>query len=485
MWAMMVGRFMIMADITIVVVANPTIMAKLHTDYAMVMWVTSAYLLAYVVPLLVAGRLGDRVGAKNIYLIGLSVFTAASLWCGLSRTVDMLIAARVVQGIGAALITPQTLSTITQIFPPERRGVALGVRSAVGGVAALVGPLVGGVLVDALDWRWIFFVNVPIGIVGLALGIRLIPVLPTNPERFDLVGVGLSGAGLFLIVFALQHGERVGWVPWIWAMIAAGIAVMVLLVYWESVNTRGALIPMEIFRDRDFALCNLAGVVVCFIGLALVLPVIFFAQKACGLSALRSALVLMPVSIVSALLAPVAGKIIDRSAPRRVLGFGFSVLAIALTWLSMEMSPATPIWRLVAPIIAVGVGMAFVWSPLTTTATRNLPAQVAGVGSGVFTATQQLGTALGSAGMAAFMTSRLTDVMPAHTRVNPPTGPGSPLRAAVQLPDSLREPFSAAMSQSMLLPAFVALLGLVAALFMVGAHPAAISGEPMKAGAND
>src|SRR6201999_4418537 len=169
LWATMVGFFMILLDSTIVAVANPSIMVKLGTSYDTVIWVTSAYLLAYAVPLLVSGRLGDRFGPKNLYVVGLAIFTAASLWCGLSGSIGMLIAARVAQGLGAALATPQTLSTITQVFPRERRGVALGVFGTVAAFATAVGPSVGGVLVAALGWEWIFFVNVPIGIIGFVL----------------------------------------------------------------------------------------------------------------------------------------------------------------------------------------------------------------------------------------------------------------------------------------------------------------------------
>ena len=150
LWALLVGFFMILLDATIVSVANPSIMDALHADYDAVIWVTSAYLLAYAVPLLLAGRLGDRFGPRNLYLVGLAVFTAASLWCGLAGSIEVLVAARVVQGVGAALLTPQTLSTITRVFPPERRGVALSVWGATAGVATLVGPLAGGVLVDGL-----------------------------------------------------------------------------------------------------------------------------------------------------------------------------------------------------------------------------------------------------------------------------------------------------------------------------------------------
>ncbi len=465
LWAMMVGFFMILVDATIVAVANPSIMAKLATGYDTVIWVTSAYLLAYAVPLLVAGRLGDRFGLKNLYLIGLAVFTAASLWCGLSSSIGMLITARVVQGVGAGLLTPQTLSMITRIFPPQRRGVAMSVWGATAGVATLVGPLAGGVLVDGLGWEWIFFVNVPIGVVGFALAVLLVPALPTNNHRFDPVAVGLSGAAMFLVVFALQEGQSAGWAPWIWALLVAGVGLAAAFIYWQSINTREPLIPLEIFGDRDFTLSNLGVAVIGFATTAMVLPLMFYAQAVCGLSPTRSALLMAPMAIVSGALAPVAGNIVDKYHPGPVIGFGFSMLAIALTWLSIEMTPVTPIWRLVLPFIVMGAGNAFIWSPLAATATRNLPAQLAGASSGVYNATRQVGAVLGSAGMAAFMTSRITAEMPA-------TGAGGELNgsggAVLRLPEFLREPFSAAMSQSMLLPAFAALFGVAGALFMVG-----------------
>ena len=227
LWAMMVGFFMILVDATIVAVANPSIMEKLGAGYDAVIWVTSAYLLGLRGAAAGGGPARRPVtGPKNLYLIGLAVFTAASLWCGLSGTIGMLIAARVVQGIGAALLTPQTLSTITRIFPAERRGVAMSVWGATAGVATLVGPLAGGVLVDRLGWQWIFFVNVPIGIIGLALAVWLIPVLPTEKHRFDVLGVLLSGVGMFMIVFALQEGQSHDWAPWIWGTLAGGIGFM-------------------------------------------------------------------------------------------------------------------------------------------------------------------------------------------------------------------------------------------------------------------
>jgi EmrB/QacA subfamily drug resistance transporter len=459
---MLVGFFMILVDATIVAVANPSIMDKLGASYDAVIWVTSAYLLAYAVPLLVAGRLGDRFGPKNLYLLGLTVFTAASLWCGLAGSIEMLIAARVVQGIGAALLTPQTLSTITRIFPADRRGVAMSVWGATAGVATLVGPLAGGVLVDRLGWQWIFFVNVPIGIIGLALAVWLIPVLPTQKHRFDLLGVLLSGIGMFMMVFALQEGQSHHWAPWIWGTLAGGIGFMAAFLVWQSVNRNEPLIPLVIFRDRDFSLANLGVATIGFVVTATFLPLMFYAQAVCGLSPTRSALLTAPMAIATGVLAPFVGKIVDRSHPRPVIGFGFSVLAIAMTWLSIEMTPTTPIWRLVLPLTAMGIGSAFIWAPLAATGTRNLPPKLAGAGSGVYNATRQVGSVLGSAGMAAFMTSRISAEMPPTVTEAP--GQGSVTR----LPAFLHEPFAAAMSQSLLLPAFFALFGVVAAMFLLG-----------------
>jgi EmrB/QacA subfamily drug resistance transporter len=383
----------------------------------------------------------------------------------------MLITARVVQGVGAGVLTPQTLSTITRIFPPERRGVAVSLWGATAGVATLVGPLAGGALVDGLGWEWIFFVNVPIGIIGLGMAVWLVPVLPTQAHRFDLVGVVLSGAGMFLIVFGLQQGQAAHWEPWIWAMLVAGVGCMSVFVYWQAVNTGEPLIPLDIFGDRDFGLCNIGVAITAFATTAMMLPLTFYTQAVCGLSPTRSALVIAPMAVANGVLAPFVGRIVDRYHPRPVLGFGFSMLAIGLTWLSFEMAPDTPIWRLLLPFGVIGVGSAFVWSPLTATATRNLPADLAGAGSAVYNSVRQLGAVLGSAAMAAFMTWRISAEMPANGRTEA-AGDGA---ITLQLPEFVRGPFSAAMSQSVLLPAFIGLFGIIAALFLVGFAPSAMA----------
>ncbi len=380
-------------------------------------------------------------------------------------------------GVGAALLTPQTLSTITRIFPPEHRGVALSVWGATAGVATLVGPLAGGVLVDGLGWQWIFIVNVPIGVVGLGLAYYLVPSLPTEKHGFDVLGVVLSGTGMFLVVFALQEGQSHGWALWIWGMIVGGAAVMAGFVYWQAVNPAEPLIPLKIFRDNDFSLANVGIAVIGFAVTAMMVPVFFYAQAVCGLSPTRAALLIAPMAIASGALARFVGQLVDRFHPRPIVGFGFSGVAIALTWLSIEMTPTTPIWRLVLPFILMGVGMAFIWSPLAATATRHLPGPLAGAGSGVYNTTRQVGSVLGSASMAAFMTSRISAEMPGGAGA-----PAAPEGSVSELPAFLHEPFSAALSQSLLLPAFVALFGVVAALFLRGfgdlpAQPAAAGGR--------
>lgn len=466
LWAMLIGHFMTLIDWTAVSVANPSIMAALHTDYETVIWVTSAYLLGFAVPLMAAGRLGDRFGPKNLYLIGLAIFTAASLWCGLSNSIEMLVATRAVQGVGSAFLTPQLLAMITRIFPSDRRGVATSLRGAVVGVGTLAGPLVGGVLIDQLDWQWIFFINVPIGIIAFGLGVWLVPVLPKNQHRFDVIGVALSGVGLFLIVFALQEVRSNGGTPWIWVMLAAGLAMMVAFIYWLSVNKSEPLIPLRVFSDRNFSLSSLGVAVVAFVWTTMVLPVMFFAQTACGLSATRAALLTAPMAVATAVLAPVVGRIVDRWHPRRIIGAGFGVLAISLAWLSIEMSAATPIWRLLLPFTGAGVGMAFLGAPLATTAVRNLPTELAGAGSGVFTATRQVGSVLGSASMAGLMDWLvIRQLPPIVTGVR--IGVGGEGREVVPLRE-FRDEFATAMSQSMLLPTVAALFGVICAMFLIG-----------------
>ncbi|WP_442574405.1 MFS transporter [Microbacterium sp. F51-2R] len=462
LWALVIGFFMILVDTTIVSVANPAIKAALDPDtnnLDNVVWVTSAYLLTYAVPLLITGRLGDRFGPKNIYLIGLGVFTLASLGCGLSPTLGALVAFRAVQGVGAALMTPQTMAVITRTFPPDRRGAAMGLWGATAGVATLVGPLVGGLLVDGLGWEWIFFINIPVGIVGFVLAWVLVPKLETHPHRFDIAGVFLSALGLFLIVFGLQEGEKFDWAPWVWGMIVAGVAVMALFVWTQARTKSEPLVPLELFRDRNFSVANTAIAAVGFTVTSMSLPLMFFIQLARGLSPTQAALLLIPMAVLSGVLAPFAGRLLDRTDPRFLLVPGLACVGIALLWYSSLMNVDTPIWMFLLPSALMGIGNAGMWGPLATTATRNLPPRQAGAGAGIYNTTRTMGSVIGSASIAAFMQARLEANLPGATTASGGFSGG-------QLPPFVVDGFSAAMAQSILLPAGVLLIGLVAVCFM-------------------
>ncbi|WP_344147696.1 DHA2 family efflux MFS transporter permease subunit [Nocardioides koreensis] len=455
--ALCIGFFMILVDTTIVSVATPAIIEDLHAGVNDVVWVTSAYLLAYAVPVLITGRLGDRFGPKRLYLTGLTVFTLASLWCGLTSTITALVVARVVQGLGASMITPQTMAIITRIFPAARRGAAMALWGATAGIATLVGPILGGVLVDALGWEWIFFINVPVGVVGFVLAWRLVPTLPTHSHSFDWLGVGLSGLGMFLLVFGIQEGHQYTWSAGIWTMIASGLVVLAAFLWWQARNTREPLVPLSLFRDRNFSLANVAISVMGFSITAVTIPIMIWAQVVRGLSPTRSALLLVPMALMTLVLARTVGGLTDRVHPRILTGFGFVCLFAGLLWLTFVMTPDTSIWWTVPPMVVFGVGNAFVWAPNSATATRNLPVQRAGAGSGVYNATRQVGAVLGSAAIAVLIDSRLAaEGLPSFS------GQGG---GSAGLPPQLAQSFSDAMATSVLLPVAAFVLGFVAVLF--------------------
>lgn len=292
LWALVIGFFMILIDTTIVSIANPSIQEGLGATIDQVIWVTSAYLLAYAVPLLITGRLGDRFGPKLIYQIGLVIFTLSSLMCGLADAlpgsgIGNLIAFRAVQGLGAALMTPQTMAVITRTFPAARRGTAMALWGAVSGVAILVGPLLGGVLVDGPGWEWIFFVNVPIGVVAFIAAQILVPHLETHQHSFDWLGVALSALGMFLLVFGLQEGHANDWDAGIWACIAGGVVVLVVFLLWQRANKKEPLVPLELFRDRNFSVANGAITTVGFAFTAMFIPLVYFFQGVRGLTPRR------------------------------------------------------------------------------------------------------------------------------------------------------------------------------------------------------
>ncbi|MBP2371013.1 DHA2 family efflux MFS transporter permease subunit [Pseudonocardia parietis] len=481
LWALVIGFFMILVDATIVTVATPALLSAFGTDVNSVIWVTSAYLLAYAVPLLITGRLGDRFGPKRVYLAGLAVFTLASLWCGLTTTVGGLILARVAQGLGAAMMTPQTMAVITRTFPAAQRGRAMSLWGAVAGVATLTGPILGGLLVGGLGWQWIFFVNVPFGVAAFVAVWKLVPSLTVSKRRFDLVGVVLSATGMFLLVFGIQEGQKYDWGPIVgavpvWALIVTGAAVLVVFVWWQAVlgsrpgdrpggwlGGSEPLVTLRLFRDRNFSLANIA---ICTVGFAITaqgFPLMIYAQSVRGFSPTEAALLLAPLAILSGGLAPWTGKLTDRIHPRLIGGFGMATFVLGLLWLALVMGPDTPVWQLLLPISLLGVSNSCVWAPISTSATRNLPMDQAGSGSGIYNTTRQVGAVLGSAGIAVLMQSRIAALVPGAGD----GGSGSPETAAAggPLPEAVRGPFADAMAQSVLLPAAVLVIGLVAVAF--------------------
>jgi EmrB/QacA subfamily drug resistance transporter len=467
LWALCLGFFMILVDSTIVTVATPVIIEDLGADVNQVVWVTSAYLLAYAVPLLITGRLGDRFGQKRIYLVGLTIFTLASLWCGLTASIEGLIVARIAQGLGASLMAPQTMATITRIFPAARRGQAMSVWGATAGVALLVGPILGGVLVDGFGWEWIFFINVPVGVLGFVLAARLVPQLPTSPHQFDWVGVALSGVGMFLLVFGIQEGHQYDWGQiagpiTVWRLIGVGLAILVVFVVWEAKNTREPLVPLSLFRDRNFSVANVAISGMGFAVTALGFPIMLYAQLVLDLSPTRSALLLAPMAIMSIVLAPFVGRLIDSRHPRYLALFGYAATIASMVWTARVMTPDASATDFILPMALLGLGSAFVWGPTTTTANRNLPLRQAGAGAGVYNSNRQVGAVLGSAAIALVMDAQLSAQGLASI-----SGGGEAATHGAGLPAALHEPFSTAMSQAMLLPPAVLLISLLAVVFFV------------------
>lgn len=467
LWSLVIGFFMILVDSTITSVAMPAIMKGLDADITKALWVNSAYLLAFAVPLLITGRLGDRFGPKRVYLTGLVIFMISSAWCGFSTTADSLIIARVVQGLGASMMTPQTMAVITRTFPPNNRGAAMGLWGSVAGLATLVGPVLGGVLVDGLGWEWIFFINLPVGVIGFVLALRLVPRLTTHSHHFDNIGVALSAAAMFCIVFGVQEGETFDWGTIVgpisvWSVIGTGVLILGVFVWWQRRNTKEPLVPLAVFADRNFSLANVAISTMGFAVTSLPLPFMLYAQLARGFSPTQAALLLAPMAALSGLLAPLVGRLVDRVNPKFIAVGGFTCMMTGLVLLASFMSSDTPLWLLIGPSALLGLGNAGVWAPLSTSATRNLPPHRAGAGAGVYNTMRQVGAVIGSSAIAAIMNARLAVHLPQLG--DQPSGVGS-LQTAGVLPDALRDGFASAMGEALFLPAALLCIGFTAVWF--------------------
>lgn len=402
--ALCIGFFMILLDQTIVAVATPDIQVALGANYAGVLWVTSVYLLTFAVPLLVTGRLGDQIGPKKVYLTGMVIFTISSLACGLSTNIETLIIARGVQGIGAALLTPQTMSVINRIFARERRGAAMGLWGATAGIAGLAGPILGGVLTTTIGWEWIFFINVPVGVVSVIMVAKLVPALPVHNHGYDWPGIVCSVLSVFLLVFALQEGDNAQWAWWIWVMIVAALVVFALFIYFEAAGARRGvevLVPLSLFKDRNFAIGNMSITTMGFAIAGPMVSVMIYLQTFHHYSAMSAGLMMTPMALISGVLSPFVGRLTDRVPPRRLSMLGFGMMTLSMIAMLVVIRPGlSPLWVLI-PIAIQGLGNAFVWAPNSTTAMRDLPLTQAGAASGIYNTTRQVGAVVGSAVIAA------------------------------------------------------------------------------------
>jgi EmrB/QacA subfamily drug resistance transporter len=405
---------MILLDTTIVNIAIPDMSTKLHASLDDILWVINSYVLVYAVLLITAGRLGDLYGPKRLFMIGLVLFTLASVGCGFAQNPEQLIVGRVVQGVGGALLTPQSLSVITVIFPPERRGAAFGVWGAVAGVATVTGPTLGGLIVTDWGWRWIFFVNLPVGVVTLILTAIVMPDLNLNRRhRLDLIGTALATVGLFLVTYGLIEGKPHNWGE-VWGpvtipmVIGAGVAVLGLFLWQQYAQRDGEpLIPFSIFRNRDFSVMNFVAMALGFSMLGLFLPLVIYYQSVLGLTALQAGLAIAPMSMMSMFVAPVAGRAADRVGGKYLLMVGLAIFGVGVVILRASAHVDANRWHLLPGLLVAGVGMGFTFAPLQTIAMRDIQPRVAGAASGLINTTRQLGAVMGSAAVGALLQNQL------------------------------------------------------------------------------
>ncbi|HUN31758.1 MAG TPA: DHA2 family efflux MFS transporter permease subunit [Trebonia sp.] len=433
-WAVLLtlglGFFMTLLDLTIVNIAIPDMRLGLHASLAGIGWVINAYVIVLAVLVITGGRLGDLRGKRSLFIIGVAVFTLGSLACGLSQTAGQLIAARAFQGLGAALLMPQTMSVIIATFPAERRGQALGIWGGIAGLATIAGPTVGGLIVSGLGWRWIFFVNLPIGVLTVILAALVLPeVKAARRQRLDPPGVLLASASLVAITFGLVEGQAYDWGK-VWAfisiplVIAAGVVLLAaFLLIQARRQDRDPLLPFGLFADRNYALMSGANLLVSMGLVGMALPLTVYLQSALGFSPLKAGLTMAPASLMSGIVAPFAGRLADKGG-KYLVACGFALYASGLAVIAVVAGPASTWYDLLPGFLLSGLGTGCTMSPMQTIATRNVPPHLAGGASGVLNTLRQTGSALGSALVLAVLESGLAA---GHGYV-------SALRAAIAVP---------------------------------------------------
>ncbi|ROP74564.1 MDR family MFS transporter [Curtobacterium sp. PhB115] len=399
------GFFMLLLDSTIVSVALPDVARDLDADPALSVWVNSAYLFAFAVPLLVAGRLGDRFGHRRVYLIGLAVFTLASVGCAAAPGIGALIVWRAVQGVGAALLTPQCLTVIRSLFDPPRLAVALAVWSAGGGAATVAGPIVGGVLVEAWGWPSVFLVNVPVGIVTAIAVLRFVPVSRRIVVPLPVLAVLGVTIGVFAVVVGVQgtgDGLLAAPLPRVGSVLLGTVVVAAVLMVQRRAGDR-ALVPLGLFRDRGFVTGSWGATAASFCVGSAPIPLMLDLQATRGLGAGAAALVLVPMGIACLAAAPFVGRLTNSAGPRVTATVGAVLLAVSVALTAVLVGTSAPLWTIAAAFTGFGVANAFVWSPFSLAAVLAAGPGTIGAASSTFNTVKQLGAVLGSTATAALL----------------------------------------------------------------------------------
>src|SRR5215218_6745074 len=399
--AVAVGLFMIMLDNTVVNVALPSIQRDLGADLSSLEWIVTGYALTFAALMLTGGKLADAYGRRLMFVLGIAVFTVSSLACGLATSEEMLIAARIVQGAGAALMNPATLSIIAATFPPKERGTAIGIWAGVAALALAVGPLT-----EHLDWSWIFFVNVPVGLAGIAASFLLIDESRDETHvRLDIPGLVTSGLGLFALTYALIEGNAYGWgsTRIVGALVSAVVLLAVFVVLER--HQRAPMLDLTLFRSGTYAGANLVILLVALAMFGVFFFVSLYMQNILGYSAVQAGAAFLPMTIVIILTAPIAGKASDRFGSRWLMATGMTLIAAQLFYFS-QLGSDSSFWRLLPALIVGGLGMSLTMTPSTAAATRAVPVEKAGIGADVLNAFRQVGGSLGIALMGAIFANR-------------------------------------------------------------------------------
>ncbi len=394
-----IALFMVVLDNLVVSTALPVIRVDLGASLEQLEWTVNAYTLTFAVFLLTGAALGDRFGRKRMFMLGVGMFTAASAAAALAPSADWLIAARAVQGIGAAIVTPLTLTILSAAVSRERRGVALGAWSGIAGLAVAMGPLVGGAVVEGISWQWIFWLNVPVGLVLLPLATQLTES-HGHDKALDVPGLGLASAGLFAIVWGLVNGNAGGWTsPEIVGALAVGAVLTVAFVGWE-LRAAEPMLPMRFFRDRAFAAANAASLFMYFGMFGSIFLLTQFFQTAQGYSPLESGLRVLPWTAMPMLVAPIAGALSDCIGGRPIMATGLALQAVGLAWIAAVSTATVGYGSLVLPFVLSGIGMAMFFAPVANVVLSAVRPQEEGKASGTNNAIREVGGVLGVAVLA-------------------------------------------------------------------------------------